>query len=195
MAELNFIKTAGVLVPADDHTKEVFEKYKAGGVIKGDFKQVRNPKYHRRFFALLNLSFEYWEPSAGVLQGSEKNIIKSFVNALSKYMDDKETIKVFARHFLENVVAARRNRITTITKSFEAFRKEILVEAGFYELVHTTSGIKKQAESISFAKMDEDRFREVYKAVFSVCWNRVLCKTFPTEQEAENAINNLMSLV
>lgn len=195
MAQLNFIKTNGVLVPADEQSKEVFAKYKTGGVITGEFKQARNPKYHRRFFVLLNLSFEYWEPSGGVLMESEKNIIKSFVSALSNYMDDKEVIKVFAREFLKNVAAARRNRISTITKSYEAFRKEILIESGFYELTHTTSGIKKQAESISFARMNEDRFREVYKAVFSTCWNRVLSKSFPNEQEAENAINNLLSLV
>lgn len=195
MAELNFIKTAGVLVPADEQSAAVFSKYKAGGVIKGEFKQVRNPKFHRRFFALLNLSFDYWEPSSGVLTEQEKRIITKFVSLLEIHSGNSGTITNLGREYLKQVAERRKENIPAITKSYEAFRKEIVIESGFYELVHTTSGIKKQAESISFASMDEDRFREVYKAVFSTCWNRVLSKSFPSEKEAQNAIDNLISFV
>jgi len=34
----------------------------AGEVIKFTFKKIRNGKFHRKFFALLNFAFEAWEP-------------------------------------------------------------------------------------------------------------------------------------
>lgn len=195
MAELFFNKTLNGLVPADEHSAEVFKKWKAGGVIRGEFKQVRNGKYHRRFFALLNLTFDYWEPSAGVLTEQEKRIITKFVNLLEHHSGNSGTIKDLGRQFLKQVAERRKESIPAVTKSFEAFRKQIIIDSGFYSLAHTTSGIKKEADSISFANMDEDQFRELYRAVFSTAWNQVLSKTFPSEQEAQNAIDNLLSLV
>lgn len=195
MAEVHFIKTIHGLTPANDHSKQVFEKWKNGGVISGEFKQVRNAAYHRKFFAMLNLTFDYWEPSNGVLTEQEKRIISKFVSALEAHSSNSGAIKAFGRSFLKKLSDKRKERITTITKSFEAFRKEIIIESGFYNLVHTTNGIKKEAESISFAKMDETRFQEVYKAVFSTAWNQVLSKSFPSEEEAQNAIDNMLSFI
>jgi hypothetical protein len=35
---------------------------KRGDHIHGDFKKARNPKFHNKFFALLDVGFELWEP-------------------------------------------------------------------------------------------------------------------------------------
>ncbi|WP_225372093.1 DUF1367 family protein [Klebsiella quasipneumoniae] len=32
-----------------------------GGILNADFKQARNPAFHRKFFALLKLGFDYWQ--------------------------------------------------------------------------------------------------------------------------------------
>ena len=59
-------------------------------------------------------------------------------------------------------------------------------------MVHIPGGgIKKIPLSISFAKMDEMQFRDVYKSVFNVCWNLVLRRSFETEEAAQNAIDIL----
>lgn len=34
-----------------------------GEIIKFTFKKIRNGKFHRRFFAMLNVGFEFWEPA------------------------------------------------------------------------------------------------------------------------------------
>ena len=54
----------GMLAPADKRTEEFVAKIKLGGAVRGPLKQMqpRNLAFHRKFFALLNLAYEYWEP-------------------------------------------------------------------------------------------------------------------------------------
>ncbi len=78
-------------------------------------------------------------------------------------------------------------------KDFDSFRKDVTILAGFRDAVVDIRGnVKFVAKSISFAKMEEDEFQQVYKAVFSVLWRLVLSKVpNMSEQEAHNAINQL----
>lgn len=56
MAQYSFIKSAGdVLIPASPDAREFVKKIRLGAVLYSDFKQARNPAFHRKFFALLNL--------------------------------------------------------------------------------------------------------------------------------------------
>ncbi len=50
---------------AGDQRNFLQSKIKLGAVLVAEFRQVRNPAFHRRFFALFNLGFEYWEPTGG----------------------------------------------------------------------------------------------------------------------------------
>jgi len=67
MAQLQLIKHSfNILIPATPETRELLQsKIKLGAVLIAEFKQVRNAAFHRRFFALLNLGFEYREPTGG----------------------------------------------------------------------------------------------------------------------------------
>ncbi len=59
----NLIKVGADLYSSfDEPTKEKSSKVKMGGIIHGPFAQMRNVRFHRKFFALLNLAFDYWEP-------------------------------------------------------------------------------------------------------------------------------------
>ena len=63
MSEANFIKIpGGHLIPASDSDKEIVDKIKAGVVIRVKFSQMRNYGYHKKWFALANLAFDFWEP-------------------------------------------------------------------------------------------------------------------------------------
>ncbi len=55
-------KIHGGCVPADQQTSDFLDKVKYGDLIHSDFKKMRNGKFHRKLFALLNTGFEYWEP-------------------------------------------------------------------------------------------------------------------------------------
>ena len=53
--------------------------------------------------------------------------------------------------------------------SYERFRKDVTILAGYYEIVVNTKGeLRKDAMSISFAKMDEAEFSLLYSEVLDV---------------------------
>jgi len=55
-------KTLNGFVPATPETQEWANKVKTGGIVKGKFTQTRNAAFHRKYFALLNIAFDHWEP-------------------------------------------------------------------------------------------------------------------------------------
>lgn len=70
MAEIILMKTAnGALVPADPQAAEFIAKMKLGAGVAASFKKHRNPRFHRKYFALLNLAYESWEPADKEFRG------------------------------------------------------------------------------------------------------------------------------
>jgi len=64
--EAIFIKTSSqMLVPASEQDAELLKHIKLGQPTKLKFTRVRNYLFHKKYFALLNLAFEYWEPPKG----------------------------------------------------------------------------------------------------------------------------------
>ena len=191
--DVSFIKQGAVLVPHTPHDLEIFNKWKIGAVISGDFKQVRNPRFHRKFFALLNLTFDYYEPSSGVLTSDEKRISKQIFLTLDNYNNNNGFFIDFGREFLKAESELRKSQIENIEKAFDPFRKWAIKEAGYYDVHVLPSGTVETAQSISFAKMDELEFSQLYKSVFNVCWKFVLSRFFNNENEAEQAAVSLLN--
>ncbi len=72
MADGFFIKVSSTtLVAATDHDTELLKHIKQGQPTRLTFKRVRNYEFHKKFFALLNLAFDYWEPPENLV--GEKN--------------------------------------------------------------------------------------------------------------------------
>jgi hypothetical protein len=68
-----------------------------------------------------------------------------------------------------------KHRGVVIAKSFELFRKDILILAGYGEASFDLKGrVKWDAKSIAFDKMDDETFQRVYVAVYDVLLNKVL---------------------
>lgn len=156
MAEIQMIKVAGgMLRPANQADVDALEKVRNGNLVHVDFKQPRNAKFHRKFFALLNFTFEYWTPEPVVLDG---------------VTIDPE-------------------------KNFERFRKDVLILAGYrHAVVNIKNEVRYEADSISFASMDDTTFHDVYRATFGVCWRMVLRHVRGmTEQLAEQTICQMLS--
>lgn len=64
MSELVLVKhQSGLMLPENQETKDFIDKLKHGALIRADFKKMRNPAFHRKYFALLNFAFEQWEPT------------------------------------------------------------------------------------------------------------------------------------
>ncbi|MBN3986808.1 DUF1367 family protein [Serratia marcescens] len=194
MAQLQLIKQSpGILIPATPETSEFLQsKCKLGAVLVADFKQVRNPAFHRRFFALLNLGFEYWEPTGGAISPADKALVNGYVKFLAYYAGGEDALQAAADEYLADVAEKRAGNISA-EKSFEAFRAWVTIQAGFYTEFIMPDGTKRQEpKSISFAKMDDIEFGEFYKSVLDVLWNYILFRTFPDQQSAENVAAQLM---
>jgi len=195
MAEVNFIKTSTGLVPVSEADKEIYDKWKLGRVICGKFTQSRNYKYHKKFFGLLNLAFNYYEPSSGVLTNDEKRIATKIFQTLDSASKGSGVMLDWGREFMRTESQLRKSQIENIQKAFEPFREEMTIAAGYYDEVRTPVGIKKYARSISFASMDELQFRELYKALFNTLWRFVLSRYFKNEAEAEDAALMMLNYV
>jgi hypothetical protein len=62
LTEIVLMKVSNILVPHDEAAAAFIQKMKAGELTHADFKRVRNYKFHKKYFALLDFAFEQWEP-------------------------------------------------------------------------------------------------------------------------------------
>lgn len=125
--EVLLIKTLNGLIPGDEDTEEWYKKLKLGAGVRADFAVMRNIKFHRKLFALLNLAFDYWEPGE---------------------IDTKFGVP-------------QKNR--------DNFRKNLTILAGYgYPVFNVDGSWKMEAESISFAKMDNVKFERLYNSILNV---------------------------
>lgn len=64
MADITLIKSAGgQLVPFADEDADVLKKIKTGSAVRCSITQMRNPRFHRLYFALLKFLFDIWSES------------------------------------------------------------------------------------------------------------------------------------
>lgn len=195
MAQYSFVKSAGnMLVPATPDALEFLKtKVKFGAVLYADFSQARNPAFHRKYFSLLNLGYQYWEPTGGAISPADKELLTGYVKFLAYYAGNEETLQAAADEYLHDVAEKRAGNIT-ITKSFEAFRSWVTIQSGHYTEYQMPDGsVRKEPRSVSFAKMDDIEFSQLYKATIDVLWNYILFRSFSNQQAAENAAAQLLS--
>lgn len=113
---------SGTIKPAYDSDYESLKKMKAGEVYECEIKMPRNVRFHRKFFALINLVYQNQE----------------------------------------------------IYTSIEHLRKDLIIASGHYETRFNFEGVEiTEAKSISFAKMDEAEFNDLYSSVVDT-----ICKHF-----------------
>lgn len=63
--EVMLIKVAqGALVPADEAEADKLRRMKVGALVKVEATELRNPKFHRKFHALMRLGYDHFEAPA-----------------------------------------------------------------------------------------------------------------------------------
>lgn len=67
MTDIVLMKVSNILVPHDEAAVAFIQKMKSGEVTRAEIRRLRNQKFHRKYFALLDFAFDQWEPS-GELQ-------------------------------------------------------------------------------------------------------------------------------
>ncbi|WP_405125518.1 DUF1367 family protein [Salmonella enterica] len=196
MAHLQLVKqtSSGLLLPATPESGDFLRSVKIGEWIHADFKRVRNYAFHKRFFKLLQLGFDYWTPIGGAILPQEQELITGFVDFLceSAAQGHSPALSDAAEQYLHKV-AFPANRGRGLLKSFDAFREWVTIQAGFYTEHYYPDGSRgRRAKSIAFANMDETEFQQVYKAVLNVLWNWILFRKFSSPEEVENVAAQLL---
>jgi len=145
------VKTISGMLPFGVDSEVWYNKKKLGVVIEVDAIEVRNPGFHRKFFALLNLAFGYWEPG-----------------------------EVSAKYGVPE-------------KNFERFRKDVTILAGYHHTVIRLDGTARvEADSISFAKMEQETFESLYSNVLDVLLNRIPMLKKMGADETNRAVNKIL---
>lgn len=126
MAHLQLVKqtSSGLLLPATPESGDFLRSVKIGEWIHADFKRVRNYAFHKRFFKLLQLGFDYWMPTGGTVTSREQKLISGFVNFLCDSAGQEYTpaLNEAAEQYLHNVATLRTGDVALL-KSFDAFRE------------------------------------------------------------------------
>ncbi|MBD1602353.1 DUF1367 family protein [Pseudomonas typographi] len=193
MAEVALIRTAQGLVPATEADRETMQKWKAGQVIHGKFTKMRNAKFHGKFFSMLDLAWEYWEPAGGLIPRQEMRGILGLARYFEQLNGRPGQLEDAVKAYIGILQAERAARFPSVEKSREAFRDWITIEAGHFHLVQTPDGIRKERKSISWANMDDAEFEPLYRDVFNACWRLVLSAHFETEAQAQAAADMIGS--
>jgi len=67
--EVALLKTPhGALVPMDEDEAEKTRRWKSGSVIRGEFTEMRNGAFFRKWWSLAKLAFEMWEDDLPVME-------------------------------------------------------------------------------------------------------------------------------
>ena len=121
-------------VPADDDAREDIKRFPIGSVARLDFKLMRNYQFHKKYFALVDLGYQYFADSCPQQEYKGKAVLPNPTR----------------------------------------FRKDVAIMAGFFTPTWNIKGeLRVEADSISFARMSQKRFEELYSATIQALLNMV----------------------
>lgn len=188
----------GAVVAETEYDRNLLQSLPIGSAVKiVPMSNNRNYQHHKKFFALLECGFEYWEPEFQVLSPSEKWIGEQIAKRYARYSGKSTAYKTFCKPIVDEVLAEveqnRRNKLDYEgMKTLEAYLNHTMKKAGFYDIRPSQDGgTIKERWSISFDNMSQEKFNEVYKGVFGVIWNETLCQLYENEWELDNKVNQL----
>ncbi len=155
-------------------------------------------EHHRKFFALINLGFEYWSPDVSLISEPEFYIAhetaKQFCH-LAGREDMYETHGIeIANMVLSKIKKQRESHCDPEAyKCKDNYRYQVMIDAGFFDLeMLPNGGTIKRPWSIAFDNADQEQFEKIYKGCFEVIWNKSLFQVFNDEQEMQNAVFRFM---
>lgn len=67
--EMLLLRTPIGFIPASEGEADKCKRVKMGATIRADVVQPRNAKFHRKFFAMLDVGFDAWEPPEAEFRG------------------------------------------------------------------------------------------------------------------------------
>ena len=78
----------GILSPASDIDAEKLTKLKTGEIYELSVKRTRNPQFHKKVFALLNFSFQYWKSDREFMdEAGQFDVFRAQLTVMAGYYD------------------------------------------------------------------------------------------------------------
>jgi len=195
-AELMLVRCQdGSLRPATEADQEMAAAWKVGQAVRVVATQVRprSLQHHRLYWGgLITLAMDYWTPTGGVVSASEISTLKRFCAWMEHKSGDSGAIRTACRAFLFELRGSRAQRYEAPQATKQALHEWIKMEAGYYRLEETPGGVRRVPLSINFNAMSQDEFGVFYKAAFSVVWRFILSRAFEDDNQAQNAIDQLL---
>lgn len=189
----------GAVVAETDYDCNLLKSLPVGSAVKiTPINNNRNYQHHKKFFALLDAGFEYWQPEFSVLTQAEEWIAQAVAKEIAVAANNENLYQNVTKPIADSVLAkVRSNRESKLDyegmKTLEAYLDHVMKKAGFYDIKPgQDGGTLKERWSISFGNMSQEKFNDVYKGVFGVIWNETLCNVYENEWELENKINQLI---
>ena len=144
MKEIVLTKAAGgVLVPCDPQAAAYVAKLKTGAAVRATVKQQRNPRFHRKFMALLNLAFDAWEPTEATYKGQ----------VVGKNFDQfRRDVTILSGHYEMAVNLKGETRLTAKSISFAN-----MSETEFGELYSAACSVILKRVLTNYTRDDLDR--------------------------------------
>lgn len=190
-------KMGDFLIPVTDADREALSGMKAGQGVRVDLIKINNRslQHHRLYFGgLIRLAYDYWEPKGGLVGSMEVSTLKRFADWLDCKGGNSGSIRRACKAFLLELKDSRAQRIEAPEKSKQALHEWVKIEAGYFRYELTPVGTRKVPLSINFNSMDQDEFNRFYKQAFTVVWNFILSRCFDNEDQAQQAINQLLAM-
>lgn len=146
MSEILLIKTAsGALAPLDEYQAEKVKRFKSGSVVRGEFAEMRNGRFFRKWFVLAKFAYDLWEESMEPAQYRGRDV----------------------------------------QPSFDKFRKDLTILAGYWHPVFSIDGtFKVEADSIAWSRMTEETFEQMYSNTIDA----ILAKVLPRHELNREAL-------
>jgi hypothetical protein len=76
--EMMFRKAEFGLVPANEESNEWLRKKKLGATIEVTAKEIRNAAFHRKWFSLVSLAYDYWKDDAETVEYKGERVQPNF---------------------------------------------------------------------------------------------------------------------
>ena len=184
------------LQPDTDADREKIQQLKQGGSFRIECYQQsqRSLQHHRLFFAMLQLTLDYWEPPTNHITSAELKALRRFTDWLERETGSKGAVHQLAKVYLEDINAKRKQRYELPEKKIDDLLKWVKLKIGHVKRIVTPDGIMLEPKSISFQSMNQEQFNDFYKKAFNACWSLVMCNHFENEQDCQRAIDQLSNM-
>lgn len=146
----------GQFLPAAKMDEEEADRLNINQPYQIEVKRQRNAKFHRKYFAMLKVAYDAWEPD----------------EPLPEY-----------------------EKWGTPAKNFDKFRKDVQIVCGYCTPVYSIKKgeIRMEADSISFAKMDDVAFAELYDKVATYLLGKFLKRY--TRDDLDRVVEQMIGFV